>query len=150
MLLLCRINSDEEKQPLTASVHPAFLSHCMKIDGFDIISKASLSHTPAVEGAGSTGPFHSNNRTDGRGCYSPQHALYYFARLSIFSTKVSFRKKKKYMPSVPCAGDAYVKALNCDAPAKNSGHLSSSKRNQEKEANKGMEGGKKTYSFKNE
>lgn len=39
-----------EKQSLTASVHTAFFRHCMKIDGFDIISKASLSHMPAVEG----------------------------------------------------------------------------------------------------
>lgn len=52
VLPLCRINSDGEKQPLTASVHSAFLRHCMKIDGFDIISKASLSHMPAVEGTG--------------------------------------------------------------------------------------------------
>lgn len=36
-------------EPRAASVHTAFLRHCMKIDGFDIISKASLSHTPAVE-----------------------------------------------------------------------------------------------------
>lgn len=53
VLPLCRINSGgEKKQPLTASVHTAFLRHCMKIDGFDIISKASLSHMPAVEGTG--------------------------------------------------------------------------------------------------
>lgn len=52
VLPLCRINSDGEKQPLTASVHTALLRHCMKIDGFDIISKASLSHMPAVEGTG--------------------------------------------------------------------------------------------------
>ena len=52
VLPLCRINSNGEKQPLTASVHTAFLRHCMKIDGFDIISKASLSHMPAVEGTG--------------------------------------------------------------------------------------------------
>lgn len=53
VLPLCRINSSGgKKQPLTASVHTAFLRHCMKIDGFDIISKASLSHMPAVEGTG--------------------------------------------------------------------------------------------------
>lgn len=56
VLPLCRINSDGEKQPLTASVHTAFLRHCMKIDGFDIISKASLSHMPAVEGTGRDQP----------------------------------------------------------------------------------------------
>lgn len=49
---LCRINSNGEKQPLTASAHTASLTHCMKIDGFDIISKASLSHMPAVKGTG--------------------------------------------------------------------------------------------------
>lgn len=52
VLPLCRINSNGENQPLTASVHTAFLRHCMKIDGFDIISKASLSHMPAMEGTG--------------------------------------------------------------------------------------------------
>lgn len=52
VLALCRINSNGEKQPLTASVHTAFFRHCMKIDGFDIISEASLSHMPAVEGTG--------------------------------------------------------------------------------------------------
>lgn len=52
-------NKQWRTEPLVASAHTAFLRHCMKIDGFDIISKASLSHTPAVEGdrMRSTGPF---------------------------------------------------------------------------------------------
>lgn len=50
-------------EPRAASVHTAFLRHCMKIDGFDIISKASLSHN-ACSGEGdrmrSTGPLLSS------------------------------------------------------------------------------------------
>lgn len=43
------------------------------------------------------------------------------------------------------AGGVYLKALKYDTPAKNSGHLSSSKRNQENETNKGMEGKKNMF-----
>lgn len=41
-----------EKQTLPALEHRAFFRHCMKIDGFDIISKTSLSHMPVVERTG--------------------------------------------------------------------------------------------------
>ncbi|KAF3689058.1 Neural-cadherin Cadherin-N [Channa argus] len=63
-----RINTDGEKQPLTASVHTAFLRHCMKIDGFDIISKASLSHMPAVEGQDEINWCHCPPQLEGPNC----------------------------------------------------------------------------------
>lgn len=74
-LPLCRINSDGEKQPLTASAHTAFHRHCMKIDGFDIISTASLSHMPAVARTGRDQPVPSilDRCSDGKACFPSLH-----------------------------------------------------------------------------